>query len=43
MGWTPPSDNGIDVPEWRCQRPLTERGVAMQITTVGIDLAKNVF
>ena len=44
MGWTPPSDSGIDVPEWRCHRPLKPKGAStMQITTVGIDLAKNVF
>jgi transposase len=44
MGWTPPPDNGINVPEWLCRQPLESEGAsAMQITTVGIDLAKNVF
>src|SRR5512147_1796646 len=44
MGWTPPSDSGIDVPEWKCHRPLESKGAStMQITTIGIDLAKNVF
>lgn len=44
MGWTPPPDNGINVPEWQCRQPLeSEEACAMQITTVGIDLAKNVF
>ena len=44
MGWTPPPDNGINVPKWKCHQPLEPEGAsAMQITTVGIDLAKNVF
>ena len=44
MGWTPPPVNGIDVPEWKCHRPLEQEGASdMQITTVGLDLAKNVF
>ena len=44
MGWTPPPDNGINVPEWKCHKPLESDGAsAMRITTVGIDLAKNVF
>jgi transposase len=39
-----PTRNGIEVPEWKCHQPLTERGVpTMKITTVGIDSAKNVF
>ena len=43
MGWTPPPDSGINVPEWKCHRPLKPEGAStMQITTVGIDLAKNV-
>jgi transposase len=44
MGWTPPPDDGINVPEWKCQQPLEPEGAfTMQITTVGLDLAKNVF
>src|SRR5471032_1204142 len=44
MGWTPPPTDGIDVPEWKCQPPLDAEGAStMQITTIGIDLAKNVF
>jgi transposase len=44
MGWTPPPDDGIGVPEWKCHRPLEPEGAStMQITTVGLDLAKNVF
>lgn len=44
MGWTPPPDHGIDVPEWACHRPLEPEGAStMKIKTVGIDLAKNVF
>ena len=44
MGWTPPPVNGIDVPEWKCHRPLEQEGAsAMKITTVGVDLAKNIF
>src|SRR5438874_7698707 len=43
MVWTPPSSNGIEVPKWRCcPFPLRRGGVTMQITTVGIDLAKTV-
>src|SRR5678815_194493 len=38
-----PTRNGIDVREWKCHQPLTERASTMKITTVGIDLAKNVF
>jgi hypothetical protein len=44
MGWTPPPDSGIYVPEWKCHQPLKPEGAStMQITTVGLDLAKNVF
>jgi hypothetical protein len=40
----PPPDDGINVPEWKCQQPLEPEGASiMQITTVGLDLAKNVF
>ncbi len=43
MGWTPPPSNGIEVPEWKCHRPLEPKGAStMQITKVVIDLAKNV-
>jgi transposase len=38
-----PTRNGIDVPKWICHTPLTEEGVTMKITTIGIDLAKSVF
>lgn len=44
MGWTPPPDHGIDVPEWRCHRPLESKGAPiLEIRTIGLDLAKNVF
>jgi hypothetical protein len=44
MGWTPPPDSGIDVPEWQCHPLLEPEGVpTMEITTIGIDLAKHVF
>jgi hypothetical protein len=44
MGWTPPTDQGIDVPEWKWRRPLKPEGAStMRIATVGIDLAKNDF
>jgi hypothetical protein len=44
MRWTPARDNGIDVPEWKCHRPLKrEESSTVQITTVGLDLAKSVF
>jgi hypothetical protein len=36
--------NGINVPKWQCWLPLKEMGAStMKITTVGVDLAKNVF
>jgi transposase len=38
-----PTRNGINVPKWMCHTPLTEEGVTMKITTIGIDLAKSVF
>jgi transposase len=39
-----PTRNGIDVPKWKCHRPLEPRGASiMKITTIGIDLAKSVF
>ena len=39
-----PTFDGIYVPEWKCQQPLEPEGAStMQITTIGIDLAKNVF
>src|ERR1700761_6928509 len=40
MGWTPP--DGIDVPEWSCEAPLREASVS-EVTTIGLDIAKNVF
>jgi transposase len=44
MGWTPPSCNGIKVPWWNEFNPLKRKGAStMKITTVGVDLAKNVF
>jgi hypothetical protein len=43
-GMDAPTFNGIDVPEWRYQQPLeTEGAPTMEITTIGIDLAKDVF
>jgi hypothetical protein len=43
-GMDAPTLNGIDVPKWKCQPPLKRMGASvMKITTVGIDLAKNVF
>jgi transposase len=39
-----PTRNGIDVPKWKCHRPLEPRGASiMKVTTIGIDLAKSVF
>ena len=39
-----PTRNGIEVPKWKCLQPLEPEGAsAMKITTVGIDLAKNLF
>jgi hypothetical protein len=26
MGWTPPPDNGIDLPKWKCHPPLEPEG-----------------
>jgi transposase len=37
-----PSRNGIEVPEWKLRRSTNREGRQMQITTVGLDLAKNV-
>jgi len=43
-GMDAPTRNGIDVPKWKCHRPLEPRGASiMKITTIGIDLAKSVF
>lgn len=43
MGWTPPPDNGINVPECKC-RPLNSEGAStMKIKQIGLDLAKLVF
>jgi hypothetical protein len=25
MGWTPPPDDGINVPEWKCQQPAQQQ------------------
>jgi len=33
MGWTPPPDNGIDVPEWKCHRPLEREGASIPLLT----------
>ena len=43
-GMDAPTFDGIDMPKWKCQQPLEPEGAPiMQITTIGIDLAKNVF
>ena len=43
-GMDAPTSDGINVPEWKWQQPLEPEGaLTMQITTIGIDLAKNVF
>src|SRR3954465_12594951 len=43
MRWTPPAD-GIKVPAWKWCATTTKAGdVRMQITTVGLDIAKNLF
>src|SRR3954471_21840394 len=43
MRWTPPAD-GIEVPAWKWCATTTKAGdVRMQITTVGLDIAKNLF
>ena len=39
-----PTRTGTNVPNSRCYQPLEPKGApTMRITTVGIDLAKNVF
>lgn len=44
MGWTAPPGKGIEVPKRKCQQPLDpEEASAMEITTIDLDLAKNVF
>jgi len=43
-GMDAPTRDGIEVPKWKCLQPLEPKGAsAMKITTVGIDLAKNLF
>src|SRR5450755_4759314 len=43
-GMDAPTLDGISVPKWKCWLPLKRMGAStMKITTVGIDLAKNVF
>jgi hypothetical protein len=44
MGWTPPHLNGIDVPDWKCQPPVSrEKESTMKLIRVRVDLAKSVF
>src|SRR5262249_37585880 len=44
MGWTPPHLNGIEVPDWKCHRPVDgEKRSTMKLMRVGVDLAKSVF
>ena len=44
MGWTLPPLTGIYVPKWKCLSPLKREGAStMKVTTIGLDLAKNVF
>jgi hypothetical protein len=42
MDWSPLPDTASKCQSGNCDDPLTERGDKMQITTVGLDLAKNV-
>lgn len=44
MEWTPPVKEASSVPEWQVQdQPLRMKGASeMKVTTIGIDLAKNV-
>ena len=43
-GMDAPTRTGIRVPQWKCHQPLEPKGAStMKITTVGIDLAKDVF
>jgi transposase len=41
MGWTAP--DGISVPDWRCRFDQTKEPSMTKISTIGLDLAKNVF
>ena len=44
MGWTSPPVYGIEVPKWMCQQPLKwKERPPWKFTTIGLDLAKNVF
>ena len=43
MEWTPTSPNGIKVPKCGLYRPQNLGSVQTKITTIGIDLAKEVF
>jgi hypothetical protein len=42
MEWSPLPETASKCQSGNCDDPLTERGDKMQITTVGLDLAKNV-
>ena len=42
MEWSPLPETASKCHSGNCDDPLTERGDKMQITTVGLDLAKNV-
>src|SRR6478672_11860262 len=41
-GMVAPSRNGIKVPQWKARRSTNREGDEMQITKVGLDLAKKV-
>lgn len=45
MGWTPPSEHGIEVPDWRVKtnQSLKKKESTMKLKRIGLDLAKNVF
>ena len=43
MGWAPPFCNGIYVPDWRSHHQSKRKEPEMNVTRLGLDLAKNVF
>lgn len=44
MGWTLPPLTASNEPKWRCKSTTLQTGASnIKVTTVGIDLAKNVF
>lgn len=41
MGWTPPPDDGIGVPEWKCHGPLKPEGASNALRTLSETSVEN--